>query len=185
MFTATRIAAGIAILAVGASLALVAGPSGPDPGVAPGAPSPEAPTQETAAFRVTGTHGINLLGNGEDAGDHLRNRLGRSVMMEMNDPRVSGNVRFLHHADRYGGVGVEWGTYRLENEDGAWQGPLSGFYWTHETRTSGWLAGEGAYEGLTYYMETIIDNGTGFATINGIVFPGAPPTDFPELESLE
>jgi hypothetical protein len=183
MFTATRIAASVAILALAGSLALVIGPRESDP-MTPGAPADSSAT-DVAAFPVTGTAGIKVLENGEDTGDHLRNRLGSNIQMEMSDPRVSGEVRFLHHADDYGRVGVEWGTYRLENDEGAWQGPVSGFYGPRETRTSGWLAGEGAYEGLTYYLESVIDHGTLIMTINGMVYPGAPPMDFPELSPIE
>jgi hypothetical protein len=185
MFNATRVAAAVAILALGGSLAIIAGPPASGPVAPPGATSSDAPQQSVPAFPVTGTAEIVILAPGDNTDSLLRNRVGGTVRTEMNDPRVSGDGRFLHHADDYGLVGLEWGTYRVENEDGAWQGPVSGFYGFYETRTSGWLAGEGAYEGLTYYIESVIDHSTSMMEINGMVFPGVPPTSFPELDAAD
>ena len=106
MFTATRIAAGVAILALASSLTLLVGPLGSEPAPVPAATTSESPAPAVDAFLVTGTAGIKLLEPGDESGDSLRNRVGTNIQMEMSDPRVSGEVRFIHHADDLGQVGV-------------------------------------------------------------------------------
>jgi hypothetical protein len=87
----------------------------------------------------------------------------------VSDPRVSGEGSCTWNQDAYPGeVGISWGMYRLENEGGAWSGT-----WTSDDRPvglgSGFLVGEGGYEGLTYDFHQDGD------TIVGLIFPGAPP----------
>ena len=80
-------------------------------------------------------------------------------------------------ADDYGDIGPEWGTFRLENDEGAWEGPMSGFNMGTDTHMAAWLQGEGAYTGLTYYYEIVVSN-SGLelnGPVQGFIYPGAPP----------
>jgi hypothetical protein len=94
---------------------------------------------------------------------------------EMSDPRASGVGHVIIDAEDYGGMGPEWGTLRLENDEGAWEGPVSGVHMGVDTRMSGWLLGEGAYAGLSYYYYLEIDGSGLTAVVEGIIYPGDPP----------
>jgi DNA-directed RNA polymerase specialized sigma24 family protein len=74
------------------------------------------------------------------------------------------------------------GTFRLETDEGAWEGVMSGFWDRHETRASGWLRGEGAYTGLSLYLESVIDHAGGPAEMVGAIVPGDPPSDPPTFD---
>lgn len=94
----------------------------------------------------------------------------------MNDPRVNGTQRIILNLDRYQQVAAEWGTTRLENPGGAWEGTWTGASWDNgnATSVSGWLVGSGAYAGYTYYFHT---DGEGMPfRVEGVIFPGSPPT---------
>jgi len=97
-----------------------------------------------------------------------------------DDPRVSGSHTASWNMDLWRtpaqgvGAGVQWGTVRLENAGGAWEGRLSGVY------SSGrgdsiviWYTGTGGYAGLTYFA---LLTGDGPWKIQGQIFPGEPPT---------
>jgi hypothetical protein len=93
----------------------------------------------------------------------------------MNDRRVTGDGRLELSIETYGVVGIEWGTYRLENAGGAWEGPMTGLAWNDgdASDVSGWLVGSGAYQGYAYYIHV---RSTGLGTdIDGIIVPGPPP----------
>jgi hypothetical protein len=92
----------------------------------------------------------------------------------MDDPRVSGTGAIVGNLDSYGDVMTQWGTYRLENADGAWEGTWRGVLWNRGgvTEHTMWLTGSGAYEGLTYYAHV---NGSGVIDIEGVIFPGEAP----------
>ena len=93
--------------------------------------------------------------------------------MAMSDPRVSGTGTGTWNQDWYpGDIGISWGTYRLENEGGAWSGTFTSADGPSAV-SSGFLVGEEGYEGLTYYWHQ--DMGDEISVV-GIVFPGNPPT---------
>jgi hypothetical protein len=108
-----------------------------------------------------------------------------------SDPRMDGNVTFcssehVYGADREADPNVATATYRIVNDEGAWQGSLSGATWTDPT-SGEWvdgtgnaviLTGEGAYDGL--YAAMTLD----WTDIRGIIFEGAPPAG-PILPSAE
>ncbi len=181
MFTATRIAAAVTIVAVG-SLALVAGPLGPspDPALVPAAEAPSPSPSSEPAVRVEGWSQLTQTEAGVE--DHS-GPVGRLRGLElrtrdaMSDPRVSGVGHVIIDADDYGAeIGPEWGTLRLENDEGAWQGPVSGFHSSADSHMAGWLQGEGAYAGLSYSYETVLDHsGSASAVVTGVVYPGDPP----------
>jgi hypothetical protein len=96
-----------------------------------------------------------------------------------NDPRVSGIHTATWSMDVWGNpytgsaAGVQWGTVRLENTGGAWEGKLTGVYSSiGGDQIMVWYAGTGGYEGLAYFE---LVTGTGPWTIQGQIFPGDPP----------
>ncbi len=188
MFSATRIAALVAILTLGGGLAIYSGALGPtaDQAAVPSAEitAAEDPTQMPIRFEQS--VGANLEQQGvtseRDGVSQLRGQITNYVAESADDPRLVGTGRFILDAADHGGFGPEWGTFRLENEEGAWQGTMSGFHAPLETRLSGWLVGEGAYEGQTQYREMVADHGAFTAVIKGIIYPGDPPQDIPVFE---
>jgi len=181
MFTATRIAAAVTIVAVG-SLTLVAGPLGPssNPALVPAAAAPSLSPSNELAVRVEGWSQLTQTEAGvEDYSGSVGRLRGLELRTRdaMSDPRVSGVGHVIIDADDYGAeTGPEWGTFRLENDEGAWQGPVSGFHSSADSHVAGWLQGEGAYAGLSYYYEIVLDHdGYASAAVTGIIYPGDPP----------
>jgi hypothetical protein len=135
-----------------------------------------AQAETAGAVWVTGTGTPGVLveaGTQTQAGDVLQTR-GEvfTDTMEMSDPRVSGTGTGTWNQDWYpGDIGISWGTYRLENEGGAWSGTFTSADGT-PTVSSGFLVGEGGYEGLTYYWHQ--DMGDEISVV-GVIFPGEAP----------
>ena len=135
-------------------------------------------TEPSSAVWVTGTGSIPVeveAGTETPAGDVLQTRgLVFTDEMKMSDPRVSGTGTGTWNQDRYAGdIGMSWGTYRLENEGGAWSGTFTSADGPPLAASSGFLVGEGDYVGLTYYWHQ--DMGDEISVV-GIIFPGDPPT---------
>lgn len=120
----------------------------------------------------------------------LRHMRGWSIVgipIELDDPRVSGQLTFVANGSgqdfQNGGANVERRTYRIENEGGTWTGSgnsvsagtQDGPLMDLETAI---LTGEGDYEGLTafYYSE---GNGQGRDFQVVVVATEAPPTPDP------
>ena len=98
-----------------------------------------------------------------------------------NDPRVSGTYKATWHTNRWGpdpsnGTMVQWGTARLVNAGGVWEGPYSGIYATGRGDIiTTWYTGSGGYAGLSYYeLYTQSTTGPGWVAV-GLIFPGSPP----------
>jgi hypothetical protein len=185
MLSATRMAALVAVLAVGGSLALVAGPLSPGPEV-PGSPAAQVPGPEAAAF-FSGTGGVKILESGEesmvDGVEYLRGQVSQMLprLIEVDDPRVGGAQTFTQHAADYGGFGPTWGTFRIEDDAGAWVGDVSGAWSGSGTWFSGWLTGEGAYEGLVQFYQA--EGGPANIRFSGVIYPAdSPPL---ELEAAQ
>jgi hypothetical protein len=123
----------------------------------------------------TGTPGVLVeAGTRTQVGDVTQTR-GETFTdtMAMSDPRVSGTGTGTWNQDGYpGDIGISWGTYRLENEGGAWSGTSTSADGPSAV-SSGFLVGEGGYVGLTYYWHQ--DLGDEISVV-GIIFPGDPPT---------
>ncbi len=140
-------------------------------------PTPMPSTDGEGAEYVTGTDTHSGTGGTEKkVGDVTQTRgVVITATIEMNDPRVSGTGTGLVNADFYDHVGPEWGTTRLENAGGAWEGTVTGVAWAdgNASDLSGWLVGSGAYEGYTYYWHLRAIGTTG--TVDGIIYPGGPP----------
>lgn len=93
-----------------------------------------------------------------------------------NDPRVAGTARYTLNQDRWGtgpmdGTLVQWGTIRIENDEGAWDAEHLGVY-TSETGDVGaaLFTGSGAYRGLSYYRWSFETYGSSWPT-KGVIFP--------------
>ena len=98
--------------------------------------------------------------------------------LETDDPRLSGLVVMDLYSVFQGGPtgsGMFWGQQRVENEDGTWQGSITGAgtpFGRMDMHST--LTGEGDYEGLfavVYYTA----NGTMPATVHGAILAGEPP----------
>ena len=177
MFNATRMVAASAILALVGSLALVGGNLGPssDPVGVPGA---EEPNRAPAHFEQTVRVRLDQAGvpTEVDGVSQLHGVVTSYLAQIGSDSRVTGIGTFTFDGAEYlAGVGPVWGTFRLQNEDGAWEGPFSGMARPDQTRLSGWLVGEGAYESMSQYRDMIIDHRTTEAVITGLIIPGDPP----------
>lgn len=103
---------------------------------------------------------------------------------EASDLRVTGRARITLNIDAYlnGGDGppglqIRYGTMRLVNDDGAWEGRFTGRLDAGGFAQTYWLVGEDAYEGLTYVM-TAGGEGPVWAS-SGVIYPGRPPAGIP------
>ena len=134
------------------------------------------------ATRVTGTSEIGAyqVGDITMVGDTIQMRDGFLTFHDdMSDPRISGLWVMTWNYDGLGSdtVGPMWGTSRLENDGGAWEGTWSGvLYPPDRDAEAGWFVGEGGYEGLTYY--SLSTGADGAATVEGLIFEGDPPPIF-------
>lgn len=148
-------------------------------------PTPVPSTDGLGAEYVTGTGAAALTQpyTEKRVGDVTQVRDGIAVLtLAMNDPRVTGMATWDFDIDVYGtvgpeGLGPEWGPFRLENADGAWEGSCSGGAW-HEgdgVVMSCWLVGGDAYEGSTFYLSLEKALAATAATVEGIIYPGPPP----------
>ncbi len=96
-----------------------------------------------------------------------------------DDPRVTGVRSSTWNMDVWGNVNagrwglVQWGTQRLENEGGAWEGRATGVASSsHGDIIVNWYKGTGDYAGLGYFE---LWTGSGPWKIQGQIFPGDPP----------
>jgi hypothetical protein len=105
-----------------------------------------------------------------------RDHAWQPVVTEMSEPRMEGDYYLSWNADNFaGGVLVGSGTWRIENEEGAWQGSfVKADYPDHQTTVSSALAGEGAYAGLTAIWESILNPDCTW-DVRGVIIEGEPP----------
>jgi hypothetical protein len=101
-----------------------------------------------------------------------------SLTAKMNDPRVDGTVTFEFSIDAYNSAASEWGTMKVENKAGSWDGPCTGGAWSEGEGIawSCWLTGSGAYDGYTYYKQLSKEPADKFLRVIGVLYPGEPPT---------
>jgi hypothetical protein len=180
--------------AIGASPASL--PASPTPTGVPSAaavkPTPTpTPTATPAAVSygpvtvVTGTDSCPSLNPDwtidPDGTAHVRD-LAVECIDATNDPRVSGTVTGTWSMDVWGnpnggvGAGVQWGTIRLVNDGGAWEGKLTGIAALPEPGDTivVWYRGTGGYTGLTYFQ--LITGHAPTWNIQGEIYPGDAPT---------
>jgi hypothetical protein len=141
----------------------------------------EASSDRMAPAYITGTvtfDGVNLAEATTTIEDGVNRHRGQSwggLTVSASDPRLSGKLTVTWDEDQYpaaGDAGIVWGVTRIENDDGAWVGPMTGLDRPGEdlgTNTV-WLVGEGAYQGLSAYM-----NNHAPGILEGMIFPGEPP----------
>jgi hypothetical protein len=139
-------------------------------------PSP-TPTPDPRPAYVTGTTTITVVTEGTvvEAGGVTKLRgVVATTTDTMDDPRVTGTGTVHRNADSQGGVGPQWGTYRLEVAGGTWEGACTGALWSGGavSDTACWLVGSGAFEGYTYYYQA---RGTDILEVIGAIIPGSPP----------
>ncbi len=113
-----------------------------------------------------------------------------SCTVTTTDPRVTGTERMSPwNVDQWGtasplGIGglwgsgdsgarVQWGSVRLDNAGGAWEGTGSGVSSSDRGDILvSWYKGTGGYAGLGYFE---LRTGKAPHTIRGLIFPGDPP----------
>jgi hypothetical protein len=149
------------------------------PVVAPAPTVSPRPTRDGVGVEyVTGTGTFSIVSPGTtvdvDGGTQVRGFMATSTVV-LDDPRVTGTGTLRLSIDTFGRVGTEWGTYRLETADGAWEGTVAGGSWNDgdASDVTGYLVGSGDYEGYSLYIDV---RSSGFAMeLEGIIFPGPPP----------
>lgn len=136
-----------------------------------GGTSPAPPMNVTGSLATTGT--MDIVTETEVDGT-----VQRIVVVDASDPRASGEARqILRLEDAPGSSMQRWsGLMRLENDWGAWEGILHGVRHPDGLALEyGWLAGQGAYEGFSYFHSTR-DQATGAErAVEGAIWPGEPP----------
>lgn len=162
MFSAVRVAAVVAALAIGTTFAIS---------------TIGEPTHGPAPAAVTEAEWLGVTGSGRL---HIDTR-GRGLWgsQEMSDERVSGAVYITWDAESGSdtdGDATIWGATRITNEQGTWEGEYAGFSEPDGQRNvMGWFEGSGAYEGLAYFQH--MHGHLGDVTLTGLVYPGSiPPT---------
>jgi hypothetical protein len=98
----------------------------------------------------------------------------------MSDLRLEGNYYVSYDSDDYRSptvTSVGSGTWRIENEEGAWQGSFTNIkYPASTTIVSTALVGEGAYEGLTAVWESTNHRPLDCAwSVRGLILEGEVP----------
>lgn len=136
--------------------------------------------EPTGAAHVTGTETIHsnvVVDSKDQVGDVMQWRGVHATSDEAaSDPRVSGAGTIDGNIDIYGMNGVQWGTFRIENDGGAWEGTYRGaIYGGYLDNGTAWLVGSGDYEGLTYYYAFGGNNTDSVLEVEGFIFPGEAP----------
>jgi hypothetical protein len=100
----------------------------------------------------------------------------------MSDPRMAGTYYLSWDTDEVSVAGasgplVGSATWRIVNEDGAWQGsfPHIVFLDDHASTVTTALSGEGAYAGLTAIVEGQHDWDACTWAVRGLIIEGDPP----------
>ncbi len=100
---------------------------------------------------------LDVRGEPEQFPWGIRRPGGNRATQISEDPRISGELTYVYLADRHypptGGVSSRYTSLvRIENDEGAWQGPLTDVFLPDRLWVQyGWLKGEGAYEGLSFF----------------------------------
>ena len=132
-------------------------------------PAPEM--DPTSVLEITGT--TELIS--ESAVDGV---FERAVRIVASDPRAGGEARQIVHIEAAPSVGLQRsiGMMRLENAWGAWEGVVHGVRYPDGSELEyGWLAGQGTYEGFSYFHSTGGHAAETERTVEGAIWPGEPP----------
>ena len=109
----------------------------------------------------------------------------RVLRIKTEDPRIRGEARQIlatmesPEAD----LGRSTGLMRVENEWGAWEGIVEGVRYPDGTEIEyGWLTGDRAYAGFTYFHSTRDHPVEAERALEGAIWPGeTPPMPDPSL----
>ena len=110
-----------------------------------------------------------------------RTGVGVHVILKASDPRVSGeqvwaSVHDSSTTEDPDGPGRSTTLTRIENEAGAWQGPITEVTLAdYLTVQYGWLTGEGTYDGLSFFYSYHDDTASDVRNGQGVIWPGPPP----------
>ena len=130
-----------------------------------------------------GSDAREVLGRGDEQVVRMTSRgwAWQPVATTMSDPRLEGTYQLGFDADTVSpadtsGPSVGAGTWRIENDEGAWQGsfPVIEFA-DHTTTVTTALVGEGAYEGLTAIWESRHDASACSWEVRGLILEGELP----------
>jgi hypothetical protein len=117
-------------------------------------------------------------------GDPLyRSRDGVNVYdLEASDPRLTGTFSAFWNVDVDIDTqhGVMWGTTRIENDGGTWEGPFTGMEYEAADgglfATSGVMVGGDEYAGYAFYYQLDARQHSGVVDRwHGVVYKGQPP----------
>jgi hypothetical protein len=190
---ARRLLVGMAamVLLAGCGAGATVAPSSTTPAPASTAPVATAPLSPTASptpaavakttsVAGTATCPTGLVGYSSTGSDGLQHFRGGTLTCTVttDDPRVSGTeTGSPWNRDTWGKTDsvatVQWGTTRLENAGGAWEGTGSGVYSSDRGDiVVSWYKGTGGYAGLGYFE---LRTGKTPMAIRGLIFPGDPP----------
>ena len=153
----------VSIIAIG----LLAGSA-----VSVGAQDADPPTKFTARFVPSSSV---RSGTAETIGGHVEQRgsAWAPLIKDMSDPRLDGRLTYSSNVDWYTGadgqVSLGTATYRIETDDGAWEGSTPFLDADDSPTSTVVLTGEDAYEGLYAVM------GTDWDGIVGFIFTAPPP----------
>ena len=163
------------------SVSIGAPRSGPIPAVPASSATPVPTADGQGDEYVTGTETTTLVSSYTqtevDGVTQVRGVV-VAVVEAMNDPRVSGTGTSSFSADLYSNaLGPAWGTMRIENAAGAWDGTCRGAGWNggDAGARACWLTGSGAYQGYSYYLQATAPDPNRPGSVQGLIYPGSPP----------
>jgi hypothetical protein len=172
------------VVVTGLTLAFLGGSAIAVTAALDGEPDPDQAPRVAVYFTSTGIPTSQTEGTFDERDDIYRHRDAVIIYEEgeASDPRLSGTttVTFNVDVDPWTGEGIMWGTMRIENEGGTWEGtytgmeyePPEGDLWAN----SAWLTGSGDYAGYSVYMQSSGRQGEGSSgTSHGVIFKGQPP----------
>lgn len=143
-----------------------------------GAPVPE-PLDPNAVLHVPGSHAVT--GTYQVGGAVVL-----AMTLSLDDARLGGSARLVERAEHAAGGEMQRasGWLRIENPAGAWQGEvLRARYPGASEVVYGWLRGEGAYDGFSYFIDIHSDADRPEGVVEGFIWPGEPPS-VPDPELL-
>lgn len=102
--------------------------------------------------------------------------------IDVTDPRLVGDIYQRWESDGYAVPDGETGptvagmTWRIENDEGAWEGGQTELILSDGTQLQSLatMTGEGAYEGLTALIDTVSVDGGCTANVQGVIVEGVP-----------
>ena len=182
----------ISILAVGLLAGSTVGVAAQDDEAAA---EPTTPVQVTGSVEVGGSTDYGIVDVTWDDERGVEERRGGywDDPIEMDEPRLSGQLRSMLNMDTYGGPvlggdgSVVSASTELVNDDGTWTGTLRGYAYPHSSdgfpqRDMIWhieLTGTGAYEGLSALLYAHGPISRQVLEVEGFVFPGVLP-EYPD-----